>query len=153
MPATLTIETPDSCAVCPLEYNSEYMAQHTHTCSAVDSYTDVGLKHFGRTLSRAYFCPLVITPEVERLTAALEDAQETSLLWKDRAKLTEKDRDRYKARAEALERVIQNQNVCVLCTNSKINRLKEPCRTCENYDLFVFDEARFSAEELAAEYD
>jgi len=101
-------------------------------------------------LREAYSIPVwEIIDEIEKIPIPdfLADVQESMIAALDALDNMESDRDRWKSRAESLERAIKQATedklemwssvVCFTC--------KGPCDGCENYDLWQFDEARFAA--------
>ena len=59
----------------------------------------------------------------------------------------EADRDRWKARAEALERATKTFAACRLCAYDKGWRTNRACANCEHYSNWKFDEARFAGKD------
>ena len=63
------------------------------------------------------------------------------------------ERDRWKARAEAFERALKTEpafnhhginKVCFMCANNPKDMFIKCEHTCDNFDDFIFDEARFT---------
>jgi len=86
--------------------------------------------------------------EIERSTVCFETAvHDYDVLreFHDKAvHLIAKDRDRYKARAEALERAIKEEAACETCIHRAKNGEEEPCFNCYVVCKWEFDESLFS---------
>jgi len=83
--------------------------------------------------------------DLEAETARRIETENHRHYWITEAAKESADRDRWKARAEALEKAAKEECVCSICVYGGCAPSKTPCTSCEpDSSNWKFDEARFA---------